>query len=559
MPKFKVKSPDGKTFEVNAPEGATKEDAIRYIQSQQRQPEQPKSNIANGELSAADVAQGAFKNFAGSAMQFGSDIYTAFSQPVKTAKTVYDLGKGVVQLAIPGEQGGEEIARQVGRFFKQRYGGLEAAKKTIANDPVGALADLSTVLSGGGTLAARTGALAGKLGKTKALVQAGQAGAGVGRAGQAVSQAGQAVANIGRAIDPLTLAGKGVAQAGRGAGRLTSGVLGLTTGASHTPFETAFKAGLPLKGSKAFRSAIKRTEDVDRVVAEAADAVGELAEARKSAYRSRLKDLQAVNPPIEFKSILDELKSQANSLTDLVTGEHSIIKGAAQKGKLKQLVHEIMEVAQDPRMHNALGLDHLKKVVQELEIPQKQGWGQVNRVRTAMANHIKQKIMDVVPEYEKMVGDYEQALRLENEIRGTFSLERHAKIDTTLRKLQSAMRDNVNTGYGRREKLLKQIDKAGKIQEKLAGQALHDPMPRGIMRGTLGAGMGVAAGLGHINPALAGLLLSESPRLMGGLAYGAGRVASPFKFASELIGPTAGRQIGRGLFQTGRFDRERDE
>lgn len=41
MPRFNVTSPDGRTFEVNAPEGATKEDAIAYVQKMQASKPQP--------------------------------------------------------------------------------------------------------------------------------------------------------------------------------------------------------------------------------------------------------------------------------------------------------------------------------------------------------------------------------------------------------------------------------------------------------------------------------------------------------------------------------------
>jgi len=40
------------------------------------------------------------------------------------------------------------------QFFANRYGGEEELKNTIATDPVGFLTDISTVLTGGGSLAA---------------------------------------------------------------------------------------------------------------------------------------------------------------------------------------------------------------------------------------------------------------------------------------------------------------------------------------------------------------------------------------------------------------------
>lgn len=47
MPKFRVTSPDGRTFDVNAPEGATQEDAIQYVQTQHAAA--PKASPPQGE------------------------------------------------------------------------------------------------------------------------------------------------------------------------------------------------------------------------------------------------------------------------------------------------------------------------------------------------------------------------------------------------------------------------------------------------------------------------------------------------------------------------------
>ena len=76
------------------------------------------------------------------------------------------------------EQGNEELAIAVGKFFKERYGGLENIKKTFRTDPVGFAADLSIILTGGAMLPART---TGTVGKFSKIIQA-----------------------TGNAIDPLT-------------------------------------------------------------------------------------------------------------------------------------------------------------------------------------------------------------------------------------------------------------------------------------------------------------------------------------------------------------------
>lgn len=61
------------------------------------------------------------------------------------------LGASIVSLIAPGEQGNEDMARNVGKFYADRYGGLDKAWNTLYNDPAGVAADLSVVLGGGAT------------------------------------------------------------------------------------------------------------------------------------------------------------------------------------------------------------------------------------------------------------------------------------------------------------------------------------------------------------------------------------------------------------------------
>src|SRR5436190_4642689 len=53
------------------------------------------------------------------------------------------VAAGGVEKLIPGEQEHEPYANAVGQFFADRYGSMEAFKKTLAEDPVGFAADLA--------------------------------------------------------------------------------------------------------------------------------------------------------------------------------------------------------------------------------------------------------------------------------------------------------------------------------------------------------------------------------------------------------------------------------
>ena len=125
------------------------------------------SNARAPSMSLADMGSQAIQNIPGSAVQFGKGLYEAVTSPVKTAGAMLDIAAGGVTQALPApvrnflakiETNPEAVdravnaAQQFGGVYAQRYGSVEAAKRTIAQDPVGAMADVSTLLTGGAGL-----------------------------------------------------------------------------------------------------------------------------------------------------------------------------------------------------------------------------------------------------------------------------------------------------------------------------------------------------------------------------------------------------------------------
>jgi len=126
-------------------------------------------------------------NIPSSAMQLGKDIIEPVLHPVETAKSLQSLGQGIVEKAfVPSEINGfnfgqtenEEVVDAVGQFINERYGSVDAFKSTVQDDPVGVLADVAGLVSGGAAL----------------IPKAGKAGAIVKAAG-----------TLGKAVDPLNV------------------------------------------------------------------------------------------------------------------------------------------------------------------------------------------------------------------------------------------------------------------------------------------------------------------------------------------------------------------
>jgi hypothetical protein len=147
-----IEGPDGNSYAF--PEGTSQQVMLKAMR--QRFP--PPS------MSLMDVGAQAIQNIPGSAVQFGKGIAEAVTSPVKTAGSLLDIAAGGVNLALPepvrnflakidtdpaATQRAVNAAQQFGGVYKQRYGSVDALKRTIAEDPVGAVADLSTVFSGG--------------------------------------------------------------------------------------------------------------------------------------------------------------------------------------------------------------------------------------------------------------------------------------------------------------------------------------------------------------------------------------------------------------------------
>jgi hypothetical protein len=470
-------------------------------------------------LSAVDVAAGAVRNFPSSAMGLVSDLVTAVTSPIQTAKTVLDLGAGVLQAVLPerfvqavGEdKQSREVARKVGEFYKDRYGSVEGAKKAIAEDPAGVLADAATVLYGGGA-ALRTGALATQVG-TKGAVNV-----------QPVARAGEAVSRLGSTIDPLGV----VARTATGA---LAPIAGITTGAGPEAIRQAFEAGKAGgERGRMFRENISGAVPQENVLAAAKQNLSVLRNTKSSQYRSGMVDISKDKTILSFDKI-DEALSKAEKRTKY---KNEITDAAAfdKVTEAKSIVDRWK--ALDPaEYHTPEGMDALKQsigsVLEGLD-PKTNAYNTVNDIYGS----VKSEIVKQAPVYANVMSDYTKATDQIREIEKSLSLGNKASADTAMRKLQSLMRDNVQTNYGQRVRLARQLEEKGgqMMMPGIAGQALQSVVPRGMSQVT-GTGLTGYLGFQGMLPQAVGMAALSSPRLMGETAYGLGVAARPVAAAGR--------------------------
>lgn len=458
-------------------------------------------------LTARQVAGQAFRNIPESGLQYGKDIFTAITDPIGTAKSIGELGLGIIQLAIPGEQANEQQAKAVGQYFANRYGGMENLKKTIATDPVGFLGDASVLLTGGASIAGKVGGL---------------------------KEVAEAAKKAGQVIDPLALPTKAV-------GGVTESVLGLTTGVGPEAIRTAFVSGAT-GGQQAtdFARAMRSKDDPKQIVEEARKGIKTMAEKRKAEYQKSIKKAKASKKEIDFTPVLKSVDNIRKSFE--FKGKTTLDAGGLRK--LKEIEDAVLDWSVDPKFHTVEGLDALKKKIDNL-MPEVDTFGKtagkgaavVTLARTTINNLIK----EASPEYAKTMKAYEEAISLEKEMKKALSLGDKATADTALRKLLSVMRTNVNTNFGIRLELLKQLEKAGDVSltPKIAGETLSGFTPTGLARqiSPIGA-LGVGGFYGATAPQMAGLLAATSPRLVGEAAFKLGQ-------AQRFLPPSAvTRQAG---------------
>jgi hypothetical protein len=502
---IEVELPDGSIAEF--PDGTPNETIEGVLQQQfggstgQSAPYDPMKTLANAPESAYNFGKAmvqpfihpidtfnSLSNLAGGAMnKLGADELNSFL-----------ADKGLAVRRNPADvQREEAMADAVGGFYKNRYGSWDGFKRGLEQDPFGIAGDAATVLTGGGAAVSKIGPLA---------------------------KVGSAMSVAGAELNPITQAGR----VGKVAGKTAKNVLGMTTGTSADAISEAYRAGIQGgKQGQGFRDNMRGIEDPELVIDEAMTGMRNIKDAQGRQYKADMKVIKADQEPIDFRPIARKFNSLQKE------AYHEGMQKASDQtiAKLADIKKVLREWQDKESLHNAAGLDALKQRIGEM-MPSALDAGHAGRVVTEIYNEIRSQIIQQVPEYGAAMANYEKSAATLTELEKSLSLGKRASADTTLRKLQSVMRNNANTNYGSRGKSAQKLEDAGAVtmKAKLSGQSLNTWMPRGL-RGPISAGIltgGLFPGVGW---AAAPALLAGSPRLVGEATHLAGRAG---KLANRL-------------------------
>lgn len=405
-----------------------------------------------------------------------------------------------------------DVAKAIGKHIYDRYGSVENFKNTLANDPAGALLDLFTVAGGG------TGLLEKVPGELGAVARTG----------------GEAV----KALDPVNNAGFFIKKGTQGVGYGGSELLGMRSGVGGESIRAAAHAGLEGGQKNAdFLANLRQQEPMSNVVAEGENAIQNLKTARSADYAANMAPVTANGTALDFAPIYDAV-NQAFDVGSF-KGQH-LPSTEAVKTKVLAAIKDWE--ALPPEYHTPAGFDFLKQKIGEIDVttPQQEA------VRTRVYNAVKNAIENESPDYADAMKGYGDASNEIKDISNTFSLGKRST-DTALRKLQSALRPNVNTNFGRRLEQAQTLQEAGapNLIEKLAGQNLSSWAPRGLRAQISAAQIPTAIATAFVHPAISAALLADlvvqSPRLVGEAANLVGRALGPIAraFSGAPVRPLA--------------------
>jgi hypothetical protein len=474
-----------------------------------------------------DVAGEAFTNIPQSAAALATNLYDVVTDPIQAVRGAGELIVGGTQklmgdpvFQIPALREAEQNVQQRGKaalqagkeFVGQRYGGEEQLKGTLATDPVGAAADLSLLFTGGAGLASKTPML---------------------------SRAAPTLRTAANITDPLYLAGKTAGKTYDLTSGLVKSGLGMKTGVGTEAIEQAVQAGR--QGNTTFLENMRGDVPITNVLDDAQANLAQMNLNKQKDYRSGMVDIKNDKSVLDFKGIDQSLQNAQSK----VSYKGKIIDKIAVETVEKMRAKIDDWKNSDPaEYHTPEGLDNLKQSLWE-------DFGKLGKdeklaysVGKQIYDSVKNEISKQAPTYAKVMKEYSDASELTKEIERALSLGQTASADTAIRKLQSLMRNNVNTNYGQRLNLAQQLESAGgrDLMPALAGQALSSKLPRGLQSATNIPSAYLAYGAG--GPALATLdLLASSPRLVGEASYKYGQLANALtqgqQAASKAIPMTA--------------------
>jgi hypothetical protein len=448
-------------------------------------------------------------NIPSSTIQLGRNIGQAVTSPKETLSGLGGTLGGLLFQGLPEGVGNPETrARQTEmynnakQYLGERFGGQENLLRTLQNDPVGLAADLSAVLTGGGS----------------ALLKAQSA---IGRTGGLVGNVGKYAKTAGEYTNPIT----GVQYVAKES--LPTIMAGVTR-TSPESFITGYEAGKEGGNAlKSFRGAMTGKIPESDIVFNVKKGINIMGDNASNVYNTLKTGWANTGQRLNYDNILnglDEVKSQFK-VGGNANAPSKLLKLEQQKlNELDSIVSEF----RNPRYHTAEGFDFMKQKIGKA-MPSAEYSKEVRGAYTKVLDDVRNELSNVQG-YDSAMTNYSKTMSAINDIKQ--SLTSGQNVEGGIRKVLSLVKDAPTQEY--RLSIADTLKNATgiDIMPAVAGSSLKDltsPYFKNTMLGG-GAATGIAS---FINPAytlpalggLAGAGIVTSPRLLGELSQLSGQAA----------------------------------
>lgn len=473
---------------VGAPSPTQWANTPEFLQTDREEPK---------DMPVGEVLSQAVSNAPRSAIEFGKSLVTPFLEPAQTWEGVKALGKGVASKAA-GALGVKQDAEEkeateapvnaVMQHYSNRYGSMEGFKRAIAEDPIGVLADASTVLTGGGSIAAR---LPGVLGK-----------------------AGEAVSAAGRMTDPINIAMQVPKLTAATVAKPVNFALWMQSGASYNSLDNATKAGL--MGNSTFARHMSGAGTIDETVGAVRDAIRSAADKRSAEYLSGMREI--ANPSALNYGMIDDAMVRAR---EIAAPQGRVFDPSSDKVRIYQNINDLVNNwKNNPSVaHDIHSFDQLKREVREYGLKNTNP----NTPERKMIDEISGAAKDTIVRADQRYADVMERYAAATDELNEFTREL-AKGNTTGAKFRKLMA-NADRPY--KKDLIAELSKYNPdIPYMIAGQELKPWVPQGL-RGYLGniITSGGVYGMALHPYAAAGAIMGL-PRVAGNIAYRTGQMGS---------------------------------
>jgi hypothetical protein len=434
-------------------------------------------------------------NIPQSGYNLGKGFYDMLRHPIDTVSSLGKIAAGTVTSLepnfIPRNQAAnaenEALARGVGNYYKDR---IMNPARTLQEDPIGALFDLSTILSGGGGAALKLQSAAG-------------------RTGGALGKVAETASTAGNITNPLF-------QLGKGYEKVSPHLFGTVTGTGAETVKGVYEASK--QGVNNAINQILEKSNVSDVLNKAQQGLQKMISNKNIEYQTAKTGWAADNTRLSFAPIKTAYQDAKNSI--YLKGETRVepeeLKSINRVGKI------LDDWEKKPSLHTAVGYDFLKQKIDAV-YPDSPKMTQAQRIIEQTRNAVKDHIIQNAPEYQTAMRDYEDAIGTINDIKSSFSLNTRASKETALKKLLNTTKDKTGIKLSLADKMKEStgID----IAPDIAGANM-----RGLYAENL---LGQAGGVGGIyNAVTAGInpvnllgIAATSPKAVGLLTHAAGKVA----------------------------------